>query len=479
MRKSVLSSILALTLSSCMLGPNYSRPDIEVPKGWRLSVEKATAVANVSWWEQFNDPVLNQYIQTSLEQNKDLKIAVAVVQEYYARLGITRSELFPQVNAAAAGARIRSSETFLPSSSGVDQNFNDFVLAFQLTYELDLWGRIRRATEAARADLLSQEEAQRTVILTLVTSVASTYIDLLELDKRLDITQQTLKSFEESLRLIKLRFEGGVTSELEVRQAESQVESAAAVIPQFETEIARKENQLSVLLGQNPGDIKRGRRLDELALPEVPTGQPSDLLEQRPDILQAEDQLVATNAKIGEAKAEYFPRINLGALLGFETLELENFFDPTSLFYKFGAVLAQPLFEGGKIRNKVKSAEARKDQALFNYEQTILNALKEVNDSLVGYRNSGVELDVQTRQVSILKDYLRLAELRYNEGLVEYLNVLDAQRKLFDAQLAQAQSQGKHFLNLVGLYKTLGGGWVVEAEKLSKSSEEQDSAKNK
>src|SRR3989337_760517 len=471
MRKSVLSSILALTLSSCMLGPNYSRPDIEVPKGWRLSVEKATAVANVSWWEQFNDPVLNKYIQTTIEQNKVLKIAVAVVQEYYARLGITRSELFPQVDAAAAGGRIRSSETFLPSSSGVDQNFNDFVLAFQLTYELDVWGRIRRATEAARADLLSQEEAQRTVVLTLVTSLASTYIDLLELDKRLDIARQTLKSFFESLRLIKLRFEGGVTSELEVRQAESQVESAAVVIPQLETLIAQKENQLSVLLGQNPGDIKRGRTLDELPLPTVPTGQPSDLLEQRPDILHAEAQLIAANAKIGEAKAEYFPQINLGALLGFDATELSNFFDGSSLFYKFGAALAQPLFEGGRIVNKVKGAEARKEQAIFNYEQTILNALKEVNDALVGYKNSAVQLAIQTRQASILKDYLRLAELRHHEGLVEYITVLDAQRKLFDAQLAQAQAQGKHFLNLVGLYKTLGGGWVIKAEELSNGSQ--------
>jgi multidrug efflux system outer membrane protein len=477
MRSFIFSSFFALMLSGCMLGPNYTRPDVDIPQGWRLSVEKASAVANVPWWEQFKDPVLNKYIQTSLEQNKDLKIAVAVVQEYYARLGITRSELFPSLGAVAAGARIRSSNTFLPSSSGIDKNFNDFVLAFQLTYELDLWGRIRRATEAARADLLSQEEAQRTVILTLVTSVASTYIDLLELDKRLFIANQTLKSFEESLKLIKLRFQGGVTSELEVRQAESQVETAAAVIPQLETEIARKENQLSVLLGQNPGDIKRGRTLDELALPGVPTGQPSDLLEQRPDILQAEDQLVAENARIGEAKAGYFPRINLGALLGFETTELVDFFEPSSLFYKFGAVLAQPLFEGGRIRNQVKGAESRKEQALFNYEQTLLNALKEVNDALAGYKNSGAELEIQTRQVSILKDYLRLAELRYDEGLVEYLNVLDAQRKLFDAQLTQAQTQGKHFLNLVGLYKTLGGGWVVEAEKLSENS--QVSSENK
>ncbi len=477
MHKFVFSWIVALALSGCMLGPNYSRPDVDMPQGWRLSVDKAAAVANVPWWEQFKDQVLNEYIQTSLEQNKDLKIAVAVVQEYYARLGITRSELFPSLDAAAAGARIRSSNTFLPSSSGVDQNFNDFVLAFQLTYELDLWGRIRRATEAARADLLSQEEAQRTVILTLVTSVAGTYIGLLELDKRLDIARQTLKSFEESLRLIRLRFEGGVTSELEVRQAESQVESAAVVIPRLETEIARKENQLSVLLGQNPVEIKRGKTLDELKIPDVPSSQPSDLLEQRPDVLQAEDQLVAANAKIGEAKAEYFPKINLGALLGFETSELVDFFDGSSLFYKFGAVLAQPLFEGGRISNQVKSAEARTEQAIYNYEQTILNALKEVNDALVGYKNSGVELDVQNRQVGILKDYLRLAELRYDEGLVEYLNVLDAQRKLFDAELAQAEAQGKHFLNLVGLYKALGGGWVMEAEELSISS--QDSNSNK
>jgi multidrug efflux system outer membrane protein len=467
MHKFILSLILALTLSGCMVGPNYRRPDVDVPQGWRLSLEKATTVANVPWWEQFQDPVLSKFIQTSLEQNKDLKIAVAVVDEYYALLGITRSKLFPQLDAAAAGFRIRSSNSYLPSSEGVDQNFNSFVLAFALSYEVDFWGRIRRANEAARANLLGQEDAQHTVILTLVSSVASTYIELLELDKRLDIARQTLKSFEESLRLVKLRFQGGVSSKLEVRQAESQVETAAAVIPPLETQVAQKENQLSVLLGQNPGPVKRGRTLDEMVLPGVPAGQPSDLLEQRPDILQAEQDLIAANAKIGEAKAEYFPKFNLVALLGFETPELDNFFNSSSLFYKFGAALLQPIFEGGRIRNQVKAREALKDQALFKYQQTILTVFKEVNDALIAHRNSSEELGVQTRQVAVLKDTLRLAKLRYDEGLVDYLNVLDAERNLFNAELDLARAQGARFLTLVDVYKALGGGWVVEAEKLT------------
>jgi multidrug efflux system outer membrane protein len=452
-----------------MLGPDYNRPDVDVPQSWRLSLEKATEVANVLWWEQFQDPILNQYIQTALEENKDLKIAVAVVDEYYARLGVTRSELFPQLGAVGAAARIRSSTSFLPSSEGVDQDFNSFVLAFNLSYELDIWGRIRRATEAARAELLGQEDAQRAVVLTLVSTVASTYIELLELDKRLKIAKQTLNSYEESLKLIRLRFIGGVTSELDVKQAESQVESAAAVIPQFETQIAQAENRLCVLLGQNPGTINRGKTIDQLAFPSIPSEQPSDLLEQRPDVQEAEQQLIAANARIGAARAEYFPKINLGALLGFENPELDNFFNQASLFYKFGGLFAQPIFEGGRIIYKVKGAEARKEQALFNYEQSILNALKEVNDALVAYKNSGIELDVQSKQVNILREYLHLAELRYNEGLVEYLNVLDAQRQLFDAQIAQAQTQGKHFLTLVNLYKALGGGWVLEAGELADS----------
>lgn len=467
MHKFILPLIFALTLSGCMLGPNYHRPDVDVPQGWRLSVEKATAVANVPWWEQFQDPVLNKYIQTSLEQNKDLKIAVAVVDEYYALLGITRSQFFPEVNANAAGARMRSSNSFLPSSQGVDQNFNAFVLAFTLSYELDFWGRIRRANEAARANLLGQEDAQRTVILTLVSSVSATYIELLELDKRLSIARQTLKSFGESLRLVKLRFQGGVSSELEVRQAQSQVETAAAVIPPLETQVAQTENQLSVLLGQNPGPIERGRTLDEIVLPSIPAGQPSDLLEQRPDILQAEQDLVAANATIGETKAEYFPKFNLAALLGFETPELDNFFNASSLFYRFGATLAQPIFEGGRIRNQVKASEALKDQAIFKYQQTILTAFKEVNDALIAHRNSSEELGVQTRQVGVLKDYLRLAKLRYDEGLVDYLNVLDAERNLFNAELDLSRAQGAQFLTLVDLYKALGGGWLVEAEKLT------------
>jgi outer membrane protein, multidrug efflux system len=466
---SITSILLALALSGCMLGPNYSRPDVDMPQSWRLSLAKATAVANVPWWEQFQDPVLNQYIQTALEENKDLKVAVAVVDQYYARLGITRSQLFPQASALGAGARLRSSTSFLPSSEGVDRDFNAFVLAFTISYELDIWGRIRRASEAARAELLSQEDAQRAVILTLVSSVASTYIELLELDKRLEITKRTLNSYEESLKLIRLRFFGGVTSELEVKQAESQVESAAAVIPQIETQIAQAENQLSVLLGQNSETINRGKTIDQLAFPSIPSGQPSDLLEQRPDILEAEQQLIAANARIGEAKAEYFPKINLGALLGFENPELDNFFNHASLFYKFGGLFAQPIFEGGRIRSNVKAAESVTQRAIYNYEQTILNAFKEVNDSLVAYKNSGIELDVQNKQVSILNEYLRFAELRYNEGLVEYLNVLDAQRQLFDAQITQAQTQGKHFLTLVNLYKALGGGWVLEAGKLADS----------
>jgi multidrug efflux system outer membrane protein len=467
MRKFIPSLIIALTLSGCMVGPNYRRPDVDVPQAWRLSLEKATTVANVPWWEQFQDPLLNKYIQTSLEQNKDLKIAVGVVDEYYALLGITRSELFPQVNGAAAGSRIRSSNSYLPSSEGVDKNFNSFVLAFALSYEVDFWGRIRRANEAARADLLGKEDAQHTVILTLVSSVASTYIELLELDKRLDIARQTLKSFEESLRIEKLRFQGGVSSELEVRQAESQVQTAAAIIPPLETQVAQKENQLSVLLGRNPGPVKRGRTLDEMVLPGVPAGQPSDLLEQRPDILQAEQDLIASNAKIGEAKAEYFPKFNLVALLGFETPELDNFFDSSSLFYKFGAALLQPIFQGGRIRYQVKAREAVKNQAIFKYQQTILTAFKEVNDALIAHRNSDEELGVQTRQVAVLKETLRLAKLRYDEGLVDYLNVLDAERNLFNAELDLARAQGARFLTLVDVYKALGGGWVVEAEKLT------------
>ncbi len=472
MRNLFIYSIITFLLYGCMLGPNYNRPDVKVPESWRLSVDEVSKIANAPWWEQFSDPVLNDLIMTAISENKDLKIAVAVVDEYYARLGITRSELFPEVNAIGAAGRIRSSTSYLPTSEGVEREFDAFVLAFNLSYELDIWGRIRRATEAARASLLSQEEAQRTVILTLISSVASTYVELLDLDKRLDITRQTLKSFQESLRLSRIRFEGGFSSQLEVRQAESQVESAAVVIPQLEAQIAEKENQLSVLLGQNPGTIKRGSTLDKLILPGIPSGQPSDLLEQRPDILQAEEELIAANAKIGEAKAEYFPRISPAALLGFETPDLDTFFDKSSLFYNFGGLFVQPIFEGGRIRSQVKVAEARKEQALLNYEQAVLNALKEVNDALVGYRNSGVELDIQTRQVVILNDYLRLAKLQYDEGLVEYLNVLDAQRQLFDAQLQQTQAQSQNFLTLVGLYKALGGGWVVEAEKLSDISQE-------
>jgi len=471
MHKILLILLAVISLYGCMMGPNYQRPAVETPQTWRFEDKEAKDVANTAWWEQFGDPVLNELILTALRENKDIKIAAAKVEQFAGQYGTTRAALFPQVSADGTYGRQRASALTGPTpleGTGISPTFNSSQLVLNAAWEIDLWGKLRRATEAARADLLGTEDARRAVILTLVASVASTYIDLRDLDKQLEISKQTAQSREVSYNLFKLRFSGGVISELELNQVKSEYEQALSTIPQFEKSIAQTENSLSTLLGRNPGPIARGKKIEQLTLPTVPAGLPSDILRNRPDILQAEQNLIAANANIGVAKALYFPAISLTGLFGWASNDLSDLFKGPAKTWSWAVPASVPIFTAGSIAGQVKSAEAIQQQALISYQQSIQTAFREVDDALIDKKKSREQIEAQVRQVEALRNYARIARLRYDNGYTSYIEVLDAERSLFNAELSYTQTQGVLFLSLVNLYKSMGGGWVVTAEGLTK-----------
>jgi outer membrane protein, multidrug efflux system len=460
--------LLAVLLSACTVGPDYRRPEIEAPPAWRLQTSQAQAISNLAWWEQFQDPVLTGLVREALESNKDLDIATANVERAFAQYGITRSALFPQVDANASASRQRLSENAGPPrvrSSG--EAFADYSLDLSLGYEIDLWGRLRRATEAARADLLASEEGRRTVVLTLVSSVANGYIELRSLDRQLEIARSTSQSLFDASRLQLIRFREGATPESDYRQAESQYRAAAAQVPELERQVARQENFISVLLGRNPGAIARGRAIDDLAFPAVPEGLPAELLERRPDIRQAEQNLVAANADIGVAKAEYFPRISLTGLLGLQSAELSDLSRSSSRAWSLGVGASVPIFNAGRIRNRVAQAEAAQRGALASYRQSIIVAFQEVENALVDRAKFGEAQQTQAFNVAALQRFRDLADLRYREGATLYLEVASAEQSLLNAQLAYVATQSRLFQSYANLYRAMGGGWVADAEKLA------------
>ncbi len=478
MSKTILPFLVTLALTGCMMGPNYQRPQADTPLTWRFEDREAKDVANTVWWEQFGDPVLSSLIQTALSENRDVKIATARVDEFAGLYGTTRAALFPQIGAGASYGRQRVSELTGPitlEQSGGNPTFNNVQLFVNASWEIDFWGKLRRATEAARADLLSTEEARRSVILTLVSSVANSYINLRDLDRQLELTRQTAQNYKASYDLFALRFRHGMVSEIEVSQAKSQYEQAASNIPLFEKLISQQENAICVLLGRNPGPIQRGKAIDELMPPAVPAGLPSDILANRPDIRRAEQDLISANANIGVAKALYFPTISLTGLFGWASNDLSHLFNGAAKTWSWAVPASASIFTGGAIAGQVKSAEAVKQQALVSYEQSIQNAFREVEDALVDQKRTKEQMISQNEEVKALRDYVRLALTRYDNGYTSYLEVLYSESRLYSSELAQTQTQGALLQALVNLYKAMGGGWVVEADKMTMLQQEQPS----
>lgn len=460
---------LTIALGGCLVGPDYRKPQVEVMNKYRFDNETSRDIAGNMWWEQFRDPVMNDLIRVALDENKDIRVAAARIEEFQGRFGATRSALFPQLSGDGSAERLRSPPVTLgiPSASGLDSVRNVYQIAINANWELDIWGRVRRLTEAARAQLFASEAGRRATILTLVSSVASSYINLLILDRQLEIALATTASRAETVKVFELRYEGGIISQLELAQMQSQFETAAAAIPPLEASIGQQENAISVLLGRNPGPIRRGRALAQLQLPSVAAGLPAELLGRRPDISEAEQNIVAANAQIGAARALYFPKISLTGMLGVASTQLSNMFIGPAHLAAFGVLTSVPIFTAGGIAGQVKQAEARREQALFNYQRVILIALREVEDALVALQKAREQLNAVNRRVAASRTYLEMAQMRYEEGYISFIEVLDAQRTLFEAETTQAEVQGRVFNSLVNLYKALGGGWVVEAEDMA------------
>jgi multidrug efflux system outer membrane protein len=474
MKQAIVALTILLVLTGCAVGPDYKKPEIASPPAWLVDMQTAKDTANTLWWEQFNDPALNELIATALKQNFDLRIATARVDEYYGRYGATRADLFPQIGYGASAGRTQLSEKgAFAGTPGAGSPHTNLQAQFSASWEIDLWGKIRRATEAAQADLLAAEDVRRGVILSLVTSVATAYVDLRSLDRQLEIAKRTVESREKSVKLFDLRFKGGNISEMELSQVQSEYYVALASIPDLEKRIRQQENLINFLLGRNPGPVARGKAFEKsdtveaIALPSVPAGLPSDLLLRRPDIRQAEQQLIAANARIGVAKGQYFPSISLTGLFGSASRDLGDLFTGPAGQWNFAGSLAGPIFTAGRIKGDVKAAQAIQQEALFGYEKAIKNSFREFEDALIDQDRTRVQLDAQKKQVEALAVYARLANIRYDNGYTSYIEVLDAERSLFNGQLTYTQTQSALLRSLVNLYKASGGGWIIEADKQS------------
>lgn len=455
--------LLILLLSAgCAVGPNYRRPSADVPGTYRGATPQdaaqhaAESLGDQKWWEVFQDKQLQDLIHTALQQNYDVRIAATRILEARAQVGITRADQLPSVSGGAQAVNQRYAATKLFPQYETNANQVDLTLA----WELDFWGKYRRATEAARANLLATEWAREAVVSTLVSDVATAYFQLRSLDLELEISRRTLASRQDSLRLTEKLANGGATSMLDVRQAEQLVSTAAETIPDLERQIEQQENFLSTLLGNNPGPVARGAKLiDQPHLPEIPAGLPSSLLERRPDIRQAEAQLIAANAQIGVAKAAYFPQISLTATAGYQSSALTSLFTGPAGLWSFGGSLVQPIFDGGRIRSNVKFTEARKQELVLTYQQTIQQAFRGVSDSLVEYHKDREFRQYQQQLALSAQDAARLSEMRYRGGAASYLEVLTNETNSFTAELGLAQAQSNELVALVRIYKSLGGGW--------------------
>lgn len=443
------------------MGPDYERPKIAMEDRFRMAAgpPDAPSLANLAWWDLLRDEQLQQLIRVALAENKDMQRAVATIEEFQARTMLAKSDYLPGVMFATSMPAARKANFLFP---GFASPFNYYLLG-NLAWEIDLWGRVRRTNEAARAELFSKEENRRALTIQLVSAVGEAYFNLLQFDRQLDIAKRTLQSWEESVRIAQARLRQGLSSRLDLDQFEAERANAAARIAELERQMAQAENHVSVLLGRKPFAIPRGKVLtDQPVPPDVPPGLPSELLQRRPDLLAAEQQLAAATARIGAAKAERFPKITLTGLLGVAHPELSLLFTDASSFGVLGASLAGPVLNAQVLGFQQDAVEAQSRQVLAQYQQSVLTAFREVEDSLVAVRTARTQNEAQQQQVTALQSALKLADLRYKGGLANYLDVLVARRNLFEAELGMTATHRLHLVSVVQLYKALGGGWSPE-----------------
>jgi multidrug efflux system outer membrane protein len=463
MKNTALLGILAVLVleAGCMMGPKYKRPAVNVPQEYRTpapqEAAQASSLGNEQWWQVYQDPVLTQLIHTAIAQNYDVRIAAARVLEAQAQVGITRANQLPS---ASVGANVFSQQNAKVTNLFPAYQVNGGELNLSVIWNLDFWGKYRRQTEAARAQLLATEWGQRAVLSSLVANVATAYFQLRALDSQLEISQHTLASRQQSLHLIQVLDRNGSASGLDLSQAEQLVYTASETIPDLERQIQQQENVLSVLLGENPQSIPRGRALTEQAVPQnVPAGLPSELLERRPDVLQAEQNMVAANAQIGVAKASFFPTLSLTGLGGLESNALHHFISQPSETWSGAFSVSQPVFQGGALRSQLRLARANWQETVLSYQQTVQNALEQVSNSLVASQKDREFREQQQLLTQAAEQTDQLSEVLYKNGGASYLQVLTSETNYFSAELNLVQAQLNERLALVQLYQALGGGW--------------------
>ncbi len=461
----VFCSVALLICAGCNLEPRYHTPYMEMPCTWRIDSDLSSTCCNARWWQELDDPVLNALVLEALANNYDLKVAVARVCEFFARYQVVSSQLWPQISLGGTALKEKIPQRTVFAPEGFNPITPFYAYEFSLAYEIDFWGKIRSQAHTAYAEALASIENRRTVVLTIVGAVSQAYVQLRELDQELEIAEATLAERKEYLRLATLRFQGGLTSEIEVVQAAAVYDETLANVTFLQELIPQQENLISVLVGSNPTCILRGSTLSAMKPPpDVPTGLPSELLLRRPDIRAAEDHLVAANAEIGAARAAFFPDISLTGLFGGESFELKTLFSTASRAWHIGATFLQPIFTGGKLTGELKIAWAKKQEALYAYAQTVLNAFKEVEDALIAYQQQSQLIKVQEDKVAQTRTYLHLSWLRYYNGQTDYLTVLDAERELYATLIDLTRAQGNTLIAFIDLYKALGGGWVIDAD---------------
>ena len=464
MRSSFLKLSLgcvALTLAGCAVGPNYQRPAVNTPVGFRGATNQITtnSLADLPWWSVFKDPVLQDLIQVSLTNNYDLRIILTRVDQARAIQAQARSQFMPQVGYGGEANRGKNEYLGLPMPNG-GQTDNSYIAGFSALWEVDLWGRVRRMNEAARANYMATQEGRRNVMISLVSGVARAYFELLELDDQLMIAQRTENSYKRTLKLFSDQHAGGLASKLEVSRAELALRTVTATVPEIERQIALKENEINTLLGRNPGPIARTSTLLAQEMPvEIPVGLPSTLLERRPDVRAAEQQVRVANAEIGVAIGDFFPRIGLTTFYGGTSTDLDKMLKSEANVWSAAATAAGPVFTGGRLTGRYRQTKAAFEQARLSYQQTALGAFREVSDALISHRRYEEERVEQSQAVGAGREAVELATTRYKEGKASYYEVLEAQQQLFPAENTLSRIEAARRLAVIQLYKALGGGW--------------------
>jgi multidrug efflux system outer membrane protein len=456
----LLTAMATALVAACTMGPDYQRPEVPVPETYRDATEVGPSIANLAWWELFNDEKLVVLIETALADNRDLAIALARIEEARASLGFVRADQFPNLDGGAGASR---GNTILGTNVPGSVN-NSFVLAADLSFEVDLWGKLRRSTEAARAELLATVDASNVVTITLISDVASIYLLLLDLDNRVDIAERTETTRKDSLNIIQARFDRGIVPLLDVNQAQIELADAQAELAALKRDRGLAENTLSILLGRNPGPIDRSDHVlaSALNIPGIPAGLPSELLERRPDVRQATQQLAAQTARIGVAEAQRFPALSLTGSLGLASDDLSGFLSSENRIWGISGNLLGPLFDAGRGKSRVEAERARTEQLLFGYQLTVLQAFREVDDALIEIETYREEAQARETQVNAARSASKLSRARYDGGVTSFLEVLDSNRSLFRAELLVSSTRRSQVVAIVSLYKALGGGWAYQ-----------------